>query len=128
MLEKNKVLFIERYTTFGDKAFYKFLLSYAIEHLANELALKKEIAETTVDDLTVKSELTKPETITKKIYPHIELLNYSNQFIQYYRREKNALYLEIAACFRRAANKIYRLMLKKNLIQVNNKFLNIIAS
>lgn len=62
----------------------------------------------------------------KGILPHLELLDYYNQLIILYRREGEEIHLQIARVFRRAAHKIYRIMLKKNMTTINNKFLNVV--
>ena len=58
------------------------------------------------------------------VTPEIEYLNQHDQFIILYRRCGDEALLEIAGTFRRAAHKIYRIMLKKNMTVRNTKFLN----
>jgi hypothetical protein len=62
----------------------------------------------------------------KGILPHIELLDYYEQLIILYRREGEEIYLKVAKTFRKAAHKVYRIMLKKKMSPVNSKFLNVV--
>lgn len=101
MQNTSKQLFIQRFETAGPEEFYIFLIRYA---------------ETRVVE----------NTVSKGTSPEIELLNYSNQFLQIYKRENKEIYRDISHAFKRAAHKAYRLMLKKNLIKKNNKFLNLV--
>lgn len=101
--EALKEKFVPKYLTIGDSKFYRFLLFYAMNKLV----------------YTVKGTY-------KGISPELEFLNYYDQFIILYRREGEEIYLDIARSFRRAAHKIYRVMLKKNMTVRNPKFLNLI--
>lgn len=95
--------FLPKYLSNGEVKFYNFLLFYAVGKL---MAIdKKEY---------------------KGIPPNLEFLEYHDQFIILYRREGEEIYLKIAKVFRRAAHKIYRIMLKKKLSPRNNKFLNLV--
>jgi hypothetical protein len=58
--------------------------------------------------------------------PELELLDYHDQFIILYRREGERVYLGMASVLRKAAHKIYRVMLKKNMTPYNPKFLNLV--
>jgi hypothetical protein len=58
--------------------------------------------------------------------PHIEYMNFCDKFIILYRREGNEVYLNIAKMFRKAAHKIYRIMLKRKLTTHNSKFLTLV--
>jgi len=60
------------------------------------------------------------------IPPHIEYLDYYDRFIILYRREGDEVYLSIAKMLRKAAHKLYRIMLKKNMTPPNAKFLNLV--
>lgn len=62
--------------------------------------------------------------IYKGIPPNLEYLDYYDRFIILYRREGDEVYLQIAKMLRKAAHKIYRIMLKKNMTAPNAKFLN----
>ena len=95
--------FVPKYIAEGDNKFYKFLLMLAL----NKLVL--------IINGAYKGSL-----------PHLELLEWHDQSIILYRREGEEVYLEIARLFRKSANKVYRIMLKKNMIKYNSKFLNLI--
>lgn len=60
----------------------------------------------------------------KGIPPHLEYLAYHDGFIILYRREGDEVYLSIARMLRKAAHRIYRIMLKKKMTAPNPKFLN----
>lgn len=62
----------------------------------------------------------------KGVSPEIAFLDCHDQFIILYRREGEEHYLNIARTFRRAAHKIYRVLLKKNLTTYNPRFLNLV--
>ena len=100
MNESLKKEFIPKYLASGEQEFYKFLLIYALKKLI--MILK--------DDY-------------KGISPELHFLDCHDNFMILYRREGEAIYLELARVFRRAAHKIYRIMLKKNMTEVNSKFL-----
>ena len=101
MQNSSKQFFVQRFEASGPVKFYEFFVKYANTRI-NE------------------------NTINKATSPEIELLNYSNQFLQIYRRENKDIYREISFCFRRAANKTYRIMIKKKLIKRSNSFLNLV--
>jgi hypothetical protein len=92
--------FVPKYTAGDESKFYRFLLSYA----------------------TKKLQLS--QTITLKMTPEVELLEYYNQFLFLYRREGDEDYLKMARLFRKASHKIYRVMLKHGLTSYNINFLN----
>lgn len=94
--------FLDKYKLIGEEKFYKFLLVYSIKKL---IFFEKE---------------------NKVSQPNLELLEIHNQFIILYRREGEDIYLNIAKVFRKAAHKIYRVMLKKGLINKSDKFLNLV--
>lgn len=107
--EEAKKIFVTKYSSFGNEKFYKFLLNYAINKIVANEEMQKE---------NPKSEAgTSPE---------LELLDYHDRFLLLYRRENELVYLEIAKLFRKAAHKIYRIMLKKNMVEKNGKFLNMV--
>lgn len=93
-------LFIDKFSSVGNEKFYKYLLNYAVIRMA----------ETTIDGIS----------------PEIEFINYYEKFLATYRREQNPVILEMAKVFRKAANKVYRLLLKKEVIDKNAKFFNIV--
>ena len=95
--------FVPKYLTDGEQKFYRFLLLYAL----NKLTL-----------------------INKGLYkgtgPNLEFLDYYDSFIILYRREGDEVYLQIARNLRKAAHRIYRIMLKKNMTVPNTRFLNLV--
>lgn len=95
--------FIEKYKQIGEQKFYRFLLTYALNKL-----------------LLVNA------GTSKTISPELEFLEYYEKFMSLYRRDGDAMHLEIAKCFRKAAHKIYRIMLKKDMTARNAKFLNLV--
>ncbi len=99
-LKKN---FVPKYLATGEQKFYRFLLFYALNKL---IYIEK-------DSFKGKS-------------PELEFLDYYEQFIILYRREGEDVYLELARVFRRAAHKVYRVMLKKSMTERNAKFLNLV--
>lgn len=60
----------------------------------------------------------------KGTHPHLEYLEYYDRFIILHRREGDEVYLQIAKMLRKAAHRIYRIMLKKKMTTTNMKFLN----
>lgn len=66
------------------------------------------------------------ENSYKGTYPHIEYLSFYDKLYILYKQEGDEVWLNMAKLFRKASNKIYRTLLKKKLIENNNKFFNII--
>lgn len=99
-LKKN---FVPKYLATGEQKFYRFLLLYALNKL---IYIEK-------GSFKGKS-------------PELEFLDYYDQFIILYRREGEDVYLELARVFRRAAHKVYRVMMKKKMTERNAKFLNLV--
>lgn len=97
---KNEML--DKYLSVGSDKFYRFLLALAIAKLAN---LKDH-----------------PKNMT----PDLEYLECHNKFLALYRKENNPIFLDIAKVFRKAAHRIYREMLKKELTPRNSKFLKVV--
>ncbi len=95
--------FVPKYLAVGEQKFYRFLLMYAL----NKLVI---INKGTYTDFT----------------PDLEFLEYHNRFIILYRREGEEVYLQVARLFRKAAHRIYRIMLKKGMTVPNAKFLNLV--
>lgn len=62
----------------------------------------------------------------RKTYPDKTLLAMSNKFLNQYRASGDDSYLKISKILRRAAHKIYRVLLKKKLVGKNNDFLNLV--
>jgi hypothetical protein len=99
-VESVKPEFIAKYMAIGDEGFYKFLLVQAVSKL-------------------VLIETGK----YKGISPELEFINYSDKLIILYRRDGDEKILNLARIFRRAAHRIYRVMLKKSMTIPNSKFL-----
>ena len=102
-VEALKQNFVPKYLATGEQKFYRFLLLYALNKL---IYIEK-------GSFKGKS-------------PELEFLDYHEQFIILYRREGEDVYLELARVFRRAAHKVYRVMLKKKMTERNAKFLNMV--
>ena len=98
-----KQTFIPKYLATGEQKFYRFLLIYALNKL---IAIERGV-------------------YTGEV-PNVEFLNYHDRFIILYRREGEEVYLQVARIFRKAAHKIYRVMLKKKMTEINPKFLNLV--
>lgn len=98
--DEAKKLFLAKYSSFGNEKFYKFLLNYADSRIASSRD-------------------------TKGLSPEIELMDYHDKFMILYRKESDIAYLEIAKLFRKAAHRIYRVMLNRGVIEKNDKFLNL---
>lgn len=96
--------FIDKYNAVGEEKFYKFLLTYAINKLIK------------IRDGEYKGTSS----------PELEFLEHSEKFLLLSRREGDDVYLGISRVFRKAAHKIYRMMLKKNMTVRNIKFLNLV--
>lgn len=95
--------YIPRYLASGEQKFYRFLLVYAL----NKLVI--------IDKGDYKG-----------VSPELEFLTYHSKFLIIYRREGDDNCLQVASLFRKAAHKIYRIMLKKKMTTINNKFLNLV--
>jgi hypothetical protein len=93
------------FLTLGDEKFYNLLLFISVSKL---VYLQK-------NSLKDKS-------------PEIEFLDYYEENLTLYRRNGEQIYLDLAKIFRRAANKVYRSLLKKKLIKRSDKFLNVIEA
>lgn len=98
-----KTQFLSKYKETGEYKFYQFLLAYSMQKLV-EIEKKQYTG----------------------IYPNVELLNFHDKFIKIYRKEGDEVYLDIAKFFRKAGHKVYRIMLKKNMIQKDKKFLTLV--
>lgn len=96
--------FVDKYLLIGPDRFYKFLLFYAI---------KKLVKITDNEQKNISS-------------PELEFLDYSDKFLILYRRDGDSVFLELSGVFRKAAHKIYRMMLKKKMTDTNYKFLNLV--
>ncbi len=102
-VELFKKEFLPRFISSGEEKFYKSLLLISL----NKLVM--------IEKGTYRGTL-----------PHFELLDYYEQLIILYKREGEEIYLRVAKTFRRAAHKIYRIMLKKKMCPLNTKFLNVV--
>lgn len=98
-----KETYVSKYLLIGGDKFYRLLLTNAL----NKVIIIQE---------------GKSGSIT----PDLELLKNYNSFLTLYRREGDTTFLEISKIFRKAANKVYRIMLKQGLTEFNDKFLNIL--
>lgn len=96
--------FVNKYDALGEARFYKFLLCYAV----NKLVM-----------IEIKD-------LGDRFSPELEFLEHSEKFLLLYRRDDQEIYLVLARVFRKAAHKIYRMMLKKNMIVKSSKFLNLV--
>ena len=94
---------VKSYLENGESIFYKKLLANSIKKITFLL-----------------------QDSNKKNFPHKELLDVSNFFLQAYRSEGDEIYLNICKICRKAAHKVYRVLLKKHLIKENNNFLNLV--
>lgn len=101
LTEDVKKIFLEKYEKTGKEQFYQFILSYATSRLN-------------------KGEMQKPT-------PENELLSYYEKFLALYRKDNNENYIEMAKTFRRAAQKIYKIMLDVGLTTKNTKFLTAVG-
>jgi hypothetical protein len=95
--------YVTKYLASGDEKFYRTILV---------LALKKLVS---INNGTYKG-----------MPPNLEYLGYHDQFIILYRREGDEVYLRIAKMLRKAAHKIYRIMLKKMMTVPDTRFLNLV--
>lgn len=103
-VEMLKEKFVPKYIAAGEpNKFYRFLLFYAL----NKMVL--------ID-----------QGFLKEAIPNVAFLDCHDQFIILYRREGEEHYLHIARAFRRAAHKIYRVLLKRGMVQQNSRFLNVV--
>jgi hypothetical protein len=93
-----KELFLGKYEAVGADKFYNFLIEYA----------ENRILDTNKNGLS----------------PELELMGYHDKFIALFRKEHNPTFLELSRLFRRAAHKVYRIMLKNGSIEQSEKFLN----
>jgi hypothetical protein len=103
-VELLKERFVPEYMAAGEPdKFYRFLLFYAL----NKMVLMEQ-------------------GFIREATPDVAFLDSHDQFIMLYRREGEPHYLEMARAFRRAAHKMYRVLLRKNMINYNPRFLNLV--
>jgi len=95
--------FVPKYIKDGKDRFYRFLIFYALNRL-----------------MVIGS------GEYKGISPELEFMDYYDRLIILYRRSGETIYFDLAKLFRKAAHKIYRTMLKKDMTPRNAKFLNLV--
>lgn len=105
--------FVPKYLAVGEDRFYRFLLEYANQKM-------EEIEKP-------KSKSKKKEKEIEIVSPNLEFLDYYERFLVLYRREGDPLYLDIAGLFRKAAHRVYRIMLKRGMTPPNGKFLHLVS-
>jgi hypothetical protein len=98
-----KESFVPKYLAVGDEKFYHHLIMIAM----------------------LKVILIKQGNY-KETSPEILFLDLHDQFLLLYRREGDETFLQVAKVFRRAAHKMYRVLLKQKLCSYNSQFLNIV--
>jgi hypothetical protein len=94
--------YVQKYRLIGEQKFYRNLLSFAIKRLV----------------------FIQNDGYSGLLSPELDFLRLSENFLFLYRRESEDIYLDLSRVFRKAAHKIYRILLKKNLTSKNIKFLN----
>lgn len=99
-----KKLFINKYIALGEEKFYKFLITYSLNRVAESTSKNNNYN------------------------PALELLEYYDNFLKLYRKEGEEIYMELSKIFRKAAHKVYRISLKKGLFDKNKKFLNLVKN
>lgn len=102
-VEALKSEFVPKFLAAGEQKFYRYLLVYATKKMMN------------IEKGTYRG-----------ISPEMILLDCYEQFIILYRREGEDIYLDLARVCRKAAHKVYRLMLKKKMAERNSRFLNLV--
>lgn len=102
-VEAIKKEFVPKYLAAGEPKFYRLLLLYALNKLIH------------IEKGSFKGKS-----------PEMEFLDVYDQFIILYRREGEEVYLDLARVFRKAAHKVYRVMLKKKMTPKNERFLNLV--
>lgn len=102
-MESLKQEYVPKYLAGGEQKFYRFLILLAL----NKIVLMEK-------------------GLSRGSGPELEFLDYHDRFLILFRREGEEAYLQMAKIFRRAAHKIYRVMLRKNMTVTNAKFLNLV--
>ena len=93
-------VFVSKYLSKGPEQFYNSIIYHSLSGLSED---------------------------NKEYNPAIELLDYYEVFLKLYRREGNQVNLDLSILFRKASHKVYRVLLKKKLIETNLRFLNVVA-
>lgn len=98
-----KKQFLERFREMGSLNFFQFLLVSAMKDLV-EMEKETHVG----------------------AFPNAKLMNMHDEFLKIHRKEGEETFLEMAKVCRKAAHKVYRLMLKKNMIEKDRKFLTLV--
>jgi len=98
-----KQTYLPQYLADGEQRFYRSLLTYGLSKM---VAMK--------------------EGKFRGATPEVEFLEYHDIFLYLYRREGDTSFLEMSRLFRKAAHKLYRVMLKMEMVPRNPKFLNLV--
>ena len=101
--EALKKEFAPKYLAGGKLKFYRFFLIYALNKLV------------CIEKGTFKG-----------MSPELEFMECYTQSLILYRREGEEIYLDLSRVFRKVAHKVYRVLLKKKMIEKNSKFLNLV--
>lgn len=112
--------FVPKYLAVGEDRFYRFLLEYADQKMD-----EMERAKSKPKPKKKEKEKEKEKEV-ETVSPNLEFLDYYERFLVLYRREGEPLYLDIAGLFRKAAHRVYRLMLKRGMTPPNGKFLHLV--
>lgn len=105
MQSNQKVDYVGRYRSLGEERFHKYLLSESVQKI---LRMKDGSHSGTS--------------------PEIELLDHSEKFLQLYRRKNDIIHLDLARLFRRAAHRVYRILIRMQLTKKNDRFLNLASA
>jgi hypothetical protein len=98
-----KNTYLPQYLAGGKQRFYRSLLTYGLSKMI----------------------LMQGEKF-RGIAPDVELLEYHDIFLFLYRREGDQAFLDMSKIFRKAAHKLHRVMLKKEMTYRNPVFLNLV--
>lgn len=98
--DNSKNIFLTKYKDFGEEKFYEFLIEYGKERTKN------------LDKRTIS--------------PADELLGYSDNFIETYRKDNDNIYLQMSKIFRKAAHAIHRIMINSGKQAKSAKFLRLV--
>lgn len=94
---------LERFYMIGEERFYRTILSDALPKIVK------------IRDGEYKGSS-----------PEIDLLNTSDKFLQLARRGEEGAFLDLSRLYRKAAHRIYRVMLQMNMTNKNQRFLNVV--
>lgn len=98
-----KDAYLPKYLADGKQRFYRSLLTYGTSKM-----------------------ILMQENKFRGVAPDVEFLEYHDIFLFLYRREGDVVFLDMSKLFRKAAHKLYRVMLKKEMTGKNLKFLNLV--